>query len=323
MRIAALDLGSNTFLCLIADVESATTGLDTESRIVKVVSDEIRMVRLGQGVSGLRRFHPEALQRADAALADFKKSIDLHRPERILAMATSAARDVQNADELFALGHKYDIPIEIIPGAKEAEITYSGSVSGLPASALRTLVIDIGGGSTEFICGQNRNIQWGQSLDLGCVRLKEKLGLIGPLTSALEGQARDLITAELASLPRHTALNELEADPDIFRVDQILAVAGTPTELARMEVGAYDPLRIDGFVFSCEKIEKWIQRLAPLTASEITAQFQVPSGRADVLTLGLLILSESMRYFRCEQIQVSTRGVRFGVALVAFGRGKT
>lgn len=305
MRVAALDLGSNTFLCLIIDGE---IGSDGGPRILKVLSDEVRMVRLGQDVDRTRRFQPEALQRAELALADFQKTIQAFKPDRIVAMATSAARDVENSDALFELGRKYGIPIEIIPGAKEAEITFRGAISGMNVSADATLVIDIGGGSTEIISGDGPQMKWGQSLDLGCVRLKEKLGLSKNLTAEIELKARQVIREQLATL------NDTAAG-------RIIAVAGTPTELARMEVGSFDPEKIDGFIFTREKIESWIRRLAVLTPTQIRETYQVPAGRADVLSLGLLILSETLAFFKASELTVSTRGVRYGVAFVALERG--
>lgn len=312
MRVAALDLGSNTFLCLIADGEV----VDGRPRLTRILSDEVRMVRLGQDVDRTRRFHAEALTRAEAALAEFQKTIQKFKPDRVLAMATSAARDVQNADALFELGRKYGIPIEVIPGSQEAQITYAGATSG-GGSHVPTLVIDIGGGSTEFIRGTGTEMGWGHSLDLGCVRLKERLGYRETLTQELERDARARIQEELRALPAKIGLSDDATD---FAVQNILAVAGTPTELARMELGVFDPAKIDGFTFTRERLEEWVRKLAPLTPLQIHEQFQVSPGRADVLVLGLLILSEAMAFFARPSLQVSTRGVRFGVAFVALTR---
>lgn len=318
MRVAALDLGSNTFLCLIVDGDMDSNG---RPYLKQILSDEVRMVRLGQDVDKTRRFHPEALQRADAALGEFHQKILKFKPDRILAMATSAARDVENGEALFELGRKYQIPIEVIPGAQEAQITYSGATSGMASEAKpvpTNLVIDIGGGSTEFIRGTGTELDWGHSLDLGCVRLVERLGIRGPMSAETEQKARAAIRTELETLP--TKLMIARSDSR-FNVDRILAVAGTPTELARMEIGVFDPVKIDGYEFALDKIEEWFSRLAPLTAQQIHTDFQVSPGRADVLPVGLLILSESLKYFGQARLQVSTRGVRFGVAFVALTRG--
>lgn len=315
MRIASLDLGSNTFLCLVAEVEADAKGFPY---IREILSDEVRMVRLGQGVAQNRRFHPEALERARSAFMDFRQTLDRLQPEVILAMATSAARDVTNQQELFQLGDEFHIPIEIIPGHQEAEITYQGAMSGtqMGVSAGSTLVVDIGGGSTEFILGgaglEQSQIQWAKSLDLGCVRLKERVNPGDRFTPEDLQKARQLIRHELTAL-----------SGDQKEIEQILAVAGTPTELARLEIGHFDPKLIDGYRLSKERIENWIERLAVLSATEIHEQYEVSRGRADVLVLGLLILSEALSYFRRDELRVSTRGVRFGVALVAWRRARS
>lgn len=322
MRVAALDLGSNTFLCLIADGELDVNGRPS---LRKILSDEVRMVRLGQDVDKTRRFHPEALHRAEVALSEFHQTILRYKPDRILAMATSAARDVENGEALFELGRKFQIPIEIVPGAQEAQMTYAGATSGLSGEATpapANLVIDIGGGSTEFIRGTGTDLDWGHSLDLGCVRLVERLGIRGAespsFNAATQERARALIRTQLETLPEKLKIDRADAR---FKIDRVLAVAGTPTELARMEIGVFDPSRIDGYEFTLSKIEDWIRRLAPLSAHEIHTQFRVSQGRADVLPMGLLILSESLKYFGQARLQVSTRGVRFGVAFVALTRG--
>lgn len=298
MRVAALDLGSNTFLCLIAEVESSGIG--------KVIDDQVRMVRLGQDVAKTGRFHPEALQRAELALSDFSKIIETHRPERILAMATSAARDAENKEELFALGEKYGIPIEIIPGGREAEITFSGSISGIQREAgTNFLVIDVGGGSTEYIVGQKGASPTGQSLNLGCVRLKEMSANNKDL-GALRGKIREELNQLKINVPQ-TGF-------------EVIAVAGTPTELARIQVGVFDPAKIDGFHFSVSDLDQWAEKLFVLSPEEITQKYGVNPGRADVLVHGVLILAESLKHFGAQRLTVSVRGVRYGVALDLFKR---
>ncbi len=122
MKVAALDLGTNTFLCLIAE--------GSRNGISKVHKDLAQVVRLGQGVDKTGEFHPDALVRARQCLSEFKKEIDKHNVDRILAMATSAARDAKNGQELFRIGEDLGIPIEIIPGEDEARITYQGATAG-------------------------------------------------------------------------------------------------------------------------------------------------------------------------------------------------
>ena len=122
MKVAALDLGTNTFLCLIAEVEYG--------QIKKVYADEVRVVRLGQGVHATRLFHSEALIRARQCLQEYAALILRHDVQRIVAVTTSAARDVTNADELFKIGSELNIPIQIFSGDQEAEFTFKGAFRG-------------------------------------------------------------------------------------------------------------------------------------------------------------------------------------------------
>lgn len=302
MKVAALDLGTNTFLCLICEVEAG--------QVTKVYSDVVDMVRLGQDVRATGKFHPQALERAEKTLTAFRRTIDQHQPERILAMATSAARDVSNAQALFDICNRLQIPVQIIPGGREADITFRGTVSQFSPSQMKNrLVVDVGGGSTEFIFGQGHEMKWGRSLNVGCVRLKEKWIAKFPVEHAVVQKITDDIQHDLKGL---LEFKEFSAPAHI---DEIIAVAGTPTELARIEVGSFIVERIDGFRLSKEKLEKWVKDLAEKTPDQISQSYQVPAGRADVLLVGVLILLETLKALRKSELVVSTRGVRYGVAL--------
>lgn len=301
MKVAALDLGTNTFLCLICEVE--------RGQMTRIYYDQVEMVRLGQGVQASKKFHPEALQRAEKALTLFKKVIDQHHPERILAMATSAARDVTNAEALFEIGKKLKIPIQIIPGGQEAQITFQGAVSAFASTPTRRLIVDVGGGSTEFIYGSGHAMAWGQSLNIGCVRLKEKYIKMFPVT---HGEIEDItmqVRKELDALKRYAEF----ASPQ--QIDEVLAVAGTPTELARIEVGAFIAEKIDGYRITTKKLEDWIHQLGLRTPEQIVKDYGVAPGRADVLLIGVIILLETLRAVQKSELVVSIRGVRYGVAL--------
>lgn len=305
MKVAALDLGTNTFLCLIAEVEAG--------QITKIYDDQVRVVRLGQEVDRTKQFHPEALTRARQTLTEFAKIIELHKPQKVLAMATSAARDVSNAAELFQIGKDLSIPIQIIPGEREAEITYRGAVSGSQNNLAR-LVVDIGGGSTELIVGRGSELLGGLSLDLGCVRLTEKFHLKTPCSDQELESVKNLIRTEMqkgkAQLSRFAQIEEL------------LAVAGTPTELARIEIGEFDAKKIDGYQFSLLRIKEWSQKFQTHSKQQIIDQFGIHPGRADVILVGTLILSACLEIFGLPQLTVSTRGVRYGVALEIAQEGK-
>lgn len=302
MKIAALDLGSNTFLCLIAEMENG--------KIIKTIDDSIEMVRLGQDVEATKEFHPDALIRADAALQKFSRKIEFHKPDRILAMATSAARDVTNAQALFDLCSRYNIPVEIIPGGQEARITYQGATSSpLLQSYDPRLVIDIGGGSTEFIYGIGTHMHWGHSLNLGVVRMKERFIRNFPV-SDISFKELELETQKMMK-----GLFEIQGCPGPKEIKEIVAVAGTPTELARIELGGYDPEKMDGYKLTHGRLLQWVFELKKRTPDQIVKDFGVKPGRADVLMVGALILFNTLRNWNLMELSVSTRGVRYGVAI--------
>lgn len=309
MKVAALDLGSNTFLCLICQVETVSN----HSTITKTFADHSEVVRLGQGLSSTnstansstKKFHPEALIRAADCLKKFKQIIDQHQPDRILAMATSAARDAENKNELFQICADLNIPIEIIPGDKEADITYRGAISGQSSIANR-LIIDIGGGSTEFIFGQGPQIDFARSFDIGCVRLTEKCIKNQPTPPQQVEDCRNIIAEAIVQLPD-------------LKPESLLAVAGTPTTLAAVELGYFSVDKIDGYEISLESLNTWLQKLTPLTVQQ-KIDMGFPAGRADVIIVGVLILIETLKKMNLQKIIVSTRGVRHGVALELAGR---
>ncbi len=296
MKVAALDLGSNTFLCLICEVK--------DHQIIKIISDETEIVRLGQGLNHSKVFHPDALVRAKVALERFKKTIEFFKPEKILAMATSAARDAKNGNELFNICNDLDIPLEIISGNQEAHVTYIGSVSGLPLNSVKRLVVDIGGGSTEFIAGYGQTVVNGLSQNIGCVRLTEKYFKESIHTNEEISACRDEIRQILFET------RKVLADS----IDEIIAVAGTPTALVAAELNGFDSKKIDGFIFTSEKLEQWFDRLKYATLEEKIAS-GIPAGRADVILVGIIILIETLHFFELKQMIVSTRGVRYGIAL--------
>jgi exopolyphosphatase/guanosine-5'-triphosphate,3'-diphosphate pyrophosphatase len=296
MKVAALDLGSNTFLCLICDVN--------QGKIGTIYSDEVQVVRLGQGLSSSKKFHPEALERAKKTLTDFAQSIAQHKPEKVLAMATSAARDAENKEELFKICKDLNIPLEIISGDQEAQITYSGSVSGMKSLDTKTLVVDIGGGSTEFIVGLGLKLLSGHSQNIGCVRLTEKFISAQPTAPTDVEKCRSEILKVVQESKKKLNLD----------IDQILAVAGTPTALVTAELGGFDPAKIDGYKLTTKKLNEWLSKLTTATVDE-KQNMGIPAGRADVILVGVLILLATLEVFCKDEIIVSTRGVRYGVAI--------
>lgn len=297
-RVAAIDLGTNSFLCLIAEVE--------DGHIVNILHDTAQIVRLGQDVGQTKKFHPEALQRADDCLKEFSKIIKKQKPTQVLAMATAVARIVANTDDLFAIGKKYDIPIQIIPGEKEAQITFQGAVSAYPDDDVSRIIIDIGGGSTELIRGIGRKFEYGESIGIGAVICTEDFISEQPV-SDIEGRALEKYLRE--------KLEPVVAKMLVKKVDQLIAVAGTPTELAKIEIGKFDAKKIDGFKITLAQLQRYEDLFSNSSTLEKIQQLHVSDGRADIIYAGSMILRLVVELLGHNHIFVSTRGVRYGIAL--------
>jgi exopolyphosphatase/guanosine-5'-triphosphate,3'-diphosphate pyrophosphatase len=297
VRVAALDFGTNTCLLLIADVSK-------EGVIENVVHDDAHVVRLGQGVAKTKRFHPEALQRAEHTFREFARTINSSNVDRTLACATSASRDVANKQELIDLAAKYKIPVEIISGEEEAELTFKGTIDDAQGEPIA--IIDVGGGSTEFIFGDANGIKFRTSLDIGSVRLTEKHITEHPVPAEQLEKVRQHIAEELKAL---------KGQFDIPTGTRVIAVAGTPTTLAAMDQGfAFDSKRVQGHSLTNERLKYWLERLADMGVQERRAITGMDSKRADVIVAGTLILLMSSEALGARQLEVSVKGLRYGVA---------
>ncbi|MBO9665744.1 MAG: Ppx/GppA family phosphatase [Bdellovibrio sp.] len=305
MKVAALDLGTNTFLCLIAEGD--------KNGITKVHKDLVEIVRLGQGVDKTGELHPEALVRARKCLTEFKKEIDKHNVDKILAMATSAARDARNGQELFDIGKELGIPIEVIPGEDEARISYQGSTGGVIDETKTNLIVDVGGGSTEFIVGHGQQILFGESLNIGAVRLTEKFVTEQPISLAEQEKVRLYIEKELQAILPQIQKNKL---------DQMIAVAGTPTAIVVAEIGAFVEEKVHNYFLSKERLKHWVQTFAQTTVEEKRTRFHL-GGRADIIFAGASILLIAVEALGMAGIHVSTKGVRYGVALEMLRTGSS
>ncbi|HVK62521.1 MAG TPA: Ppx/GppA phosphatase family protein [Bdellovibrionales bacterium] len=295
MRVAALDFGTNTFLLLIADVVAG--------EIQKVLHDEVRVVRLGQGVHENRRFHQEALARANDCLKDFSKTIQSLGAEKVLACATSAARDVSNAQDLIDMAAGYGIPMEVISGDREAELTFKGTIDGRSGPVA---IVDVGGGSTEFILGDGKGIRARQSVDVGSVRLTELFITKHPIPSDQLSKMNDYI---------QNKMSEASTLLDSAKVERVVAVAGTPTTLAAVDQGLeFESNRVDGYRLSRERLEYWTQKLAEMTVEERQKLAGMEPKRADVIVAGSSVLVAAAKALKAKEFVVSVRGLRYGVA---------
>jgi exopolyphosphatase/guanosine-5'-triphosphate,3'-diphosphate pyrophosphatase len=296
VKVAALDLGSNTSLLLIAEVESGV--------ITKVYHDETRITKLGQGVHAARKFHPDALRRMEDCLGDYGKTIKDHKCEKVAAVATSAARDVSNGGLLMEIGRKNGIPIHIISGAKEAALTFKGALCDRKSTD-GIAVIDVGGGSTEIIAQEAGGEPKGTSVDVGSVRLTEMFIREHPVHADERWKLMHYVHAAFQKAP----LPETE-------FNEVVAVAGTPTTLAAVDQSRdFDEKFVHGYKLSLAAIDQWTDKMAAMTVEERESLKGMQPKRADVIVAGSIILSQAIRALGKKEVTVSTRGVRYGVAL--------
>ncbi|MCB0420032.1 MAG: Ppx/GppA family phosphatase [Bdellovibrionales bacterium] len=296
MRVAAIDLGSNSFLQLIADVE--------EGKIIQVISDEVEITRLAQDVNQNKKLHPEALQRAEKCFQVFHSVAQKFHVDKSIAVATSAARDSSNSEELIELGKKYGIKIYVIDGPTEAQLSFSGATYDEPYKK-EMMIVDVGGGSTEFLSKSQQDSVSAVSIDVGCVRLYELFWKEDPISSSHLIEMKHYIRKSLQSY-----------FPSPESVFKMLAVAGTPTTLACLEIGEeFNEQKIEGMEITKMEIELWEQKLCQHDVLARKSLPGMPAKRADVIGVGAVILNEAMDHFSTKKLVVTTKGVRHGLAM--------
>jgi exopolyphosphatase/guanosine-5'-triphosphate,3'-diphosphate pyrophosphatase len=268
---------------------------------------------LGQDLKTNKTICAEAMSRADECLKQFSSVIKKHKPDKILATATSAARDAGNQSEFLSLCEKYRIPVQIISGDLEAQLTFQGAVSSYDNDEIKRVVIDIGGGSTELICGTGHRLHFGKSADVGAVRMTENYLSTHPVEDVENKAMLAFIQKEIAELVKRVTQD--------FKPDQVIAVAGTPTELAKIEIGRFDPKKIDGYILKLNKIERYFDVFASTSVEDRIQKLNVSPGRADIIYAGTAILFETLKCLGHDRLSVSSRGLRYGTAL-ALSRGE-
>ena len=295
MRIAGIDIGSNTSLLLLT--EKTKEGFE-------VLSDHIYFTRLAEGIEQTSQFSESALSRLEQAFSSMRKSLDQWPVDRFSIVATSAGRQAQNKNRLFELGEKYGLsPIEIISPIREAELTFIGALFGLGHEPSRPLVVDIGGGSTELV-----SLKKSYSLDMGSVSLTERF---------LSPQAPS--PGERFSLTQHIH-SQLKALDSFLQedYDALIFVAGTPVTLSFMEKQSSDSNEVHGLLLTESQVHFWLEKLSGLSVEERKKIPHLPEHRADVIVAGLSLLKELLRVLGKKEFIVSAGGVRYGLVLEQF-----
>lgn len=304
MKICAIDIGTNTFLLLIANI-------DPEGRITPLVQLQ-RMPRIGRSVDAGGRIGAEAFSPAAAILSEFASHAASHSCDVIAACATSAVRDAVNrSDFIGEMERRSGIRIEILSGEEEAALTYRGAVSRFGAAPVSSAVIDIGGGSTEIISADASGTLHPVSLQLGAVRITERFFRADPPAGEeLEAAARFV----------DAAFNAVATRPDDRR--QLIAVAGTATTLACFDLGLnrYEGKDVEGYIMEVTRVTHWRNRLSALSSREILSLSSVAGGREDIITAGVMILERAMVGFGFREVTMTERGLRYGIALREFDR---
>jgi exopolyphosphatase / guanosine-5'-triphosphate,3'-diphosphate pyrophosphatase len=301
-RVAVVDLGSNSTRLLVADVENGQ---------IEELARDTRVTRLGEDVDTSGRLGDAAMERVLDAMAAYRETIDSLAAEHVVAVATSAVRDAENGEELRAtMRDRYAIDPRIIPGEEEARLTFLGATAGRPAED-ETLVLDIGGGSTEMVIGHpGSEPRFHVSTQLGSVRQTERHLRHDP-------PERD----ELAALAEEAQRTIAGNVPEEIReaVDRGIAVAGTPTSLAAIaqSLDPYDPERVHGYRLTLGESERILAELAALPEDERRGVTGLHPDRAPTIVAGAVILVEAMRLFGLEWIETSEADILHGAALAS------
>ncbi|WP_433498646.1 Ppx/GppA phosphatase family protein [Sphaerimonospora sp. CA-214678] len=306
-RVAAVDCGTNSIRLLVVECD-ADTGEVTE------LARQSRIVRLGQGVGRTGRFAPEALRRTFAACAEFADVIGTLRAERVVFVATSATRDVAERAEFFAgVERILGVVPEVISGDEEARLSYAGATGSLPAGSGPRLVLDIGGGSTEFVIGTTEATA-SVSLNIGSVRLAERY--LADATGAV-----DRITPEGVAAVRRdigTALGEAMTRLPLEPRPALIGVGGSVTTLAAVRRGTKKG--VHGVRLGIDDVRAVGRRLIEADRAERAAIHVIEPGRVDVIPVGGLILLGVMERLGAPEIVVSRRGLLDGLVRRLGGR---
>ncbi len=287
MRVGVIDLGTNSTRLLVADVE--------DGRVEEVARDTT-ITRLGEAVDERRKLLPTAVARVRNVLSGYRRELERLGAERVLVLATSSVRDAENGEAFLGeIEWSYGFTTRLLTGEEEAELTRRGVAGGRELDP-EALVLDIGGGSTELITERARI-----SIDMGSVRVTERfLHSDPPRREELEAAAH--------------AVRELL--PELRPVAGI-GVAGTITSLAALELGEYDPERIDGYRLSREAVEAQLERLASLPLADRRELPGLDPDRAPVIVAGAVIVDEVMKRYELDELEVSERDLLHGAALEA------
>ncbi len=298
MLRAAIDLGTNTCLLLVARVESGY--------VKKVLGDYASVIRLGEGVDKIGCLRSDAIERALACLSEYKKTVSKAgiSPGDVVCVATSQARDAENGGEFFErVEAECGFRFSVISGKDEARLSFVGSLlPGMEPS--NHAVVDIGGGSTEFVTAKE-----GRSIDLGSVRFTERYLKSDPVADEEYSNCLDRIDNKLDEL--------MDWRGSIPSDTQMLAVAGTATTLAswHLRLREFDAAEVEKTQLNNDDLLQMVNDLKRMTVAERRDQVGIEPKRADVLLAGAMIIWRIMEKLNFQACNISSRGLRYGVLM--------
>ncbi|WP_202912051.1 Ppx/GppA phosphatase family protein [Nesterenkonia muleiensis] len=285
MRVAAIDCGTNSIRLLIADVDLPGSGALTD------VVRRMTVVRLGEGVDQTGEFSAAALQRTFSAVDDYAELIRKHKVQAVRFAATSASRDVSNRGEFIdGVRARLSVEPEVIRGSEEAGLSFAGAASVLNWDVERkVLVIDLGGGSTEFVLGTSAGAEHAISTDMGCVRFTERHMRSDPPAETECSMAAFETLSFLEDVAQVVPLHEAEA---------VIGVAGTVTTVTAhaLKLEDYDAETINGAELSLDAIHQSVDQLVHTTRDQRAAMPFMHPGRVDVIGAGALIWGTILDY---------------------------
>lgn len=297
-RVAAIDCGTNSIRLLIADITGGN---------FKEVLRTMEIVRLGQGVDQNKSFHPDAIARTLSAVEKFAQLIASKGVEKIRFCATSATRDASNRD-LFTNGVKkiLGVEVEVIPGEQEATLSFIGATKELSQSDGPFLVVDIGGGSTEFVFGSEK-VEFAKSVNIGCVRMSERHLNLQPPTMAQIAEAITDIDLAITQAAKVVPISQAKS---------LVAVAGTATTVAAaaLKLAEYDRYLIHLSRISAPSVHQVAAMFQSMNKDQIASLGYMHPGRVDVITAGALVLSRIMAATGASEFIASESDILDGIA---------
>jgi exopolyphosphatase/guanosine-5'-triphosphate,3'-diphosphate pyrophosphatase len=301
-RVAVVDIGSNSTRLLIADV--------ADHRVTRELERVSTVTRLGAGVDKDGRLRDDAIQRVFNALSQYRQKVEAHHADQRLAVLTSAVRDSANGEEFgAAVKERYGFEPHILRGDEEARLTFLGATSERdPEDHTRTLVFDIGGGSTEMILGSGHEVSFHVSTQAGVVRQTERhLHHDPPTEDELRELSDDVARILAAAVP----------ETERKRVQKAIAVAGTATSLAAIaqDLDPYDAKKVHGYELSIDQCAQITKRLAAMALEERRQVKGLHPDRAPTIIAGVLIFTEVARLFDLKKIEISEHDILRGAAL--------